>query len=200
MILTEETSVPLAALPVASFKDHLRLGTGFADDGLQDAVLESFVGAALAAIEARTGKALIARDFALTREAWSDHGCQPLPLAPVSAVTSIETLTVGGTATLWDGAAWRLIADMQRPAIEALGGAMPTIPDGGTGRIRFTAGFGPAFSDVPHDLAQAVMMLAAHYYEYRHDTSLDGGCMPFGVSALIERWRTIRLFGRGAGA
>ncbi|ADO42299.1 phage conserved hypothetical protein, phiE125 gp8 family [Ketogulonicigenium vulgare Y25] len=36
-------------------------------------------------------------------------------------------------------------------------------------------------------------MLAAHYYEYRQDPALDGACMPFGVSALTERYRTLRL-------
>ena len=57
MMLIEETAVPLAALPLAEFKAHLRLGTGFADDDIQDPVLESFLRAAMAAIEARTGKA-----------------------------------------------------------------------------------------------------------------------------------------------
>jgi uncharacterized phiE125 gp8 family phage protein len=41
-------------------------------------------------------------------------------------------------------------------------------------------------------------MLAAHYYEYRHEMGLSGGCMPFGVSSLIERYRTVRLLGGGA--
>ncbi len=48
-------------------REHLRLGTGFGEDGLQDPVLAGFLRAALAAIEGRTGKALIARDFLYTR-------------------------------------------------------------------------------------------------------------------------------------
>jgi uncharacterized phiE125 gp8 family phage protein len=36
--------------------------------------------------------------------------------------------------------------------------------------------------------------LAAHYYEYRDETSLARGCMPFGVQSLIERYRSMRLF------
>jgi len=47
---------------------------------------------------------------------------------------------------------------------------------------------------MPADLAQAVLMLAAHYYEFRSDTSLGQGCMPFGVTSLIERYRTVRIF------
>jgi uncharacterized phiE125 gp8 family phage protein len=55
------------------------------------------------------------------------------------------------------------------------------------------AGYGAAWSDLPADLAQAVLMLAAHYYEYRHDTALSGGCMPFGVTSLLERYRPLRI-------
>ncbi len=32
MMLIEETAVPEVALPIAQFKSHLRLGTGFSDD------------------------------------------------------------------------------------------------------------------------------------------------------------------------
>ncbi len=63
MMLVEETTVPQAAIPVAQFKEHLRLGTGFSDDGLQDVVLEGFLRAAMAAIEGRIGKILIEREF-----------------------------------------------------------------------------------------------------------------------------------------
>ncbi|MEY2961928.1 MAG: hypothetical protein RLZ60_1758, partial [Pseudomonadota bacterium] len=70
MMLVEQTTVPLAALPVAEFKGHLRLGSGFADDGLQDGVLVAALRAAIAAIEARTGKILIQRDFSWTVYRW----------------------------------------------------------------------------------------------------------------------------------
>ena len=37
------------------------------------------------------------------------------------------------------------------------------------------------------------MLLAAHYYEYRDTTALGEGCMPFGVSSLIQRYRVSRI-------
>ena len=40
------------ALPVAEFRDHLQLGSGFADDGMQDSVLIAQLRAALAAVQA----------------------------------------------------------------------------------------------------------------------------------------------------
>ncbi len=89
MMLVEQTTVPTEALPVAQFKDHLRLGTGFADDGVQDNVLESYLRAAMAAIEARTGKILITRSFTWTLTAWRDLSTQALPVGPVSAITQL---------------------------------------------------------------------------------------------------------------
>ena len=42
MMLIEETTVPDGALPVEAFKAHLRLGTGFDADDVQDALVRSF--------------------------------------------------------------------------------------------------------------------------------------------------------------
>ena len=60
MMLTEVTGVAAQALPVQALKDHLRLGSGFSDDGLQDGLIEAYLRAAMAAIEARIGKVLLA--------------------------------------------------------------------------------------------------------------------------------------------
>lgn len=197
MMLVEETKVSDAALPVPDFKAHLRQGTGFSDDGLQDAVLTGFLRAAMAAIESRTGKVLIERTFAWRIGTWRELDRVALPVAPVNAITGFDIIDAADVVTTVPVAAYRLMPDAQRPVILALSGALPTVPTGGTAMIGFMAGFGPEWSDLPPDLTQAVMMLAAHYYEYRHDTALGAGCMPFGVTALIERYRPIRLMGGG---
>jgi uncharacterized phiE125 gp8 family phage protein len=38
-----------------------------------------------------------------------------------------------------------------------------------------------------------VLLLGAHYYEYRAETGLAEGCMPFGVTSLIQRYRRMRI-------
>lgn len=197
MMLIEETAVPQAALPLAEFKAHLRLGTGFSDDDVQDPVLESFLRAALAAIEARTGKALIERTFTWTLRRWRDSAGQPLPVAPVSAVTALKLIDPEVGEEVIDPALYRLERDAHRPVLRPAGAALPLIPTGGTAELTFAAGYGSAWGDLPADLAHAVLLLAAHYYEYRHETALGDGCMPFGVSSLIERYRTVRLFSGG---
>ncbi len=197
MMLIEQTTVSGAALPVTEFKNHLRLGTGFADDGVQDAVLESLLRTAMAAIEARTGKVMIERDFLWQLTAWRKLDQQALPVAPVSAIFSLKTLDRIATEELIDPARYVLQRDDHRPRLMATAACLPTIPVGGTAEVVFTAGFGPDWSDMPSDLGHAVLMLAAHYYEHRHETAMSEPSMPFGVTSLIEPYRTVRILGGG---
>ncbi|PTV97143.1 putative phiE125 gp8 family phage protein [Rhodobacter aestuarii] len=198
MVLTEGAPVAEAVLPVAEFRDHLRLGRGFADVGAEDAALVGYLRAALAAIEGRTAKALLARAFTLSLPRWRWGDMQTLPIAPVSAVAELRLIDSAGAVSVADRASWRLVQDMARPRLVAVGALLPRIPTDGRVEVAFTAGFGPAWADLPVDLAQAVFLLAAQYFEFRHDSAGDGAGMPFGVSALIERWRTVRVLGGGA--
>ena len=128
---------------------------------------------------------------------WRDRLGQTLPLAPVVTVDRIEIDDGAGTVTTLQPDGWRLLPDMQRPTILPAGVILPNGPRRGFLTITFTAGFGDTWASVPADLSQAVLMLATRYYE---DRSFEGSAnaMPFGVSALIERWRQIRtLAGRG---
>lgn len=195
MMLIEETTIGQAALPVEAFKAHLRLGSGFAEDSVQDAVLEGFLRAAVAAIEARTGKILIERAFSWSLTRWRDGSGQVLPVAPVTGVIEVKLIDGAGGETVWAPENYRLEQDAQRPRLVPVAGALPGIAAGGSVEIGFDAGYAPDVENLPSDLVQAVMLLAAHYYEYRDETSLSAGCMPFGVTSLIERYRVMRLFG-----
>lgn len=198
-MLTELEPVPDLALPVAELRDHLKLGTGFADAGGQDDALRAYLRAALAAIEGRIGKALFARPFRWRVAAWREGDAQALPLAPVTEVLSVATLGRDGVAMPVPADRCGLVQDFQRPRLVAAGAALPTIPSDGAAEVTFRAGFGAAWAEIPVDLRQAVLLLAARYYEERRDgAGADGsGALPFGVLALIERWRTVRVLGGG---
>ena len=196
MMLIEQTSVPLAALPVQIFKDHLRLGTGFADDGVQDGLMESHLRAALAAIEARIGKALLARQFKLVLGDWRNAAAQALPVAPVSAIASVTLVDAAGGQQVVAPARYRVQPDRHRPKLAGVGMLLPAVPVDGQVEIVFTAGFGADWAAVPADLAQAVLLLAAQFYETRHEGASQGG-VPLAVQALIEKWRNVRVLGGG---
>ncbi|ASP21676.1 phage gp6-like head-tail connector protein [Antarctobacter heliothermus] len=197
MMLVEETQVLEAALPVEALKDHLLLGSGFTEGDLQDPVLVSFLRAAIAAIEGRTSKALITRGFLVTLDNWTAPDAQRLPVAPVQAITEVALVDAIGVATIVDPVVYRLQKDAFDPRLRPIATSLPSVPTSGTVEIRFEAGYGAAFDAVPEDLKQAALMLAAHYYEYRSDMALSQGCMPFGVTSLIARYRPVRM-GMGA--
>lgn len=191
-MLIEETAIPDAALPIEPFKAHLRLGTGFGTDSLQDGLLGGFLRAAIAAIEGRTGKVLIARDFTWVVHRWLDRTGEVIPVGPVQAVIGVTLVAADADETaLADG--WWLERDAHRPRLCPAGALLPAVPRGGSVRVGVRAGMAADWGGLPADLGQAVLMLAAHYYEYRDDTGLSEGCMPFGVTSLIQRYRVLRL-------
>jgi uncharacterized phiE125 gp8 family phage protein len=194
MMLVELTPAVLGVAVIREFADHLRLGSGFADDGSQDALLELCLRTALAAIEARIGKATVDRRCSWSVTAWREPARQALPFAPVSLVEEVRVVDHLGTVTVADPSEWVLIADGQRPHVEGTWGrALPAIPEMGRGEIVFIAGFGPAWSAVPADLRQAAFLLAASYYENRAGDEGRAGVLPFGVQALLDPWRPVRL-------
>jgi uncharacterized phiE125 gp8 family phage protein len=147
----------------------------------------------MAAIEARTGKVLIERSFAWSLTFWRDASAQSLPVAPVAQVTRVALVSRDGGQEDVDPVRYWLERDSQRPRLRSAGPSLPQVPSAGAVLIEFEAGIAANWDGLPVDLQQAVLMLAAHFYEYRHDTALSDGCMPFGVSSLIERYKGLRL-------
>ena len=192
MNLVETGSIAVAALPLAELRAHLRLGTGFGEDSLQDGVLEGFLRAAIAGVEAQIGKVLIARDFVQTIDQWTGEAQHVLPMAPVRLILQVALRRSSGAEEVVASDRYWLQADMHRPKLRSVGSCLPVVPERGEALVGFTAGFG-IWSDVPADLQQAVFLLAAHYYEYRDETALGRGCMPFGVTSLLDRFRPMRL-------
>jgi uncharacterized phiE125 gp8 family phage protein len=196
MILTEVSAPPVAAVPVRAFAQHLALGSGFADDGSQDAALEIYLRAAMAAIEARLGRAMLAREFSLSLPCWREESSHTLPIGPVRSVESVTLIDADGSEEAADPDAWSVLRDSQRPRLVGrFGRSLPRIPRSGRAEIRFVAGFGASWDEVPADLRQATFLLAAHFYENRSETGAVAGSMPFGVIMLLEAYRTARIGG-----
>ncbi|MBE9476732.1 MAG: hypothetical protein IME92_06260 [Proteobacteria bacterium] len=190
MILTELTSVLTAALPITQFKAHLRLGTGFADSDLQDELLEAYLRAAISTIEARAGRVLLQKQYSWQLTHWRDVLRQVLPVRPVSGVTAVKLIDVAGVEVLADTADFRFVPDDICPAIEATNTVLPKLSAGGAVEVVFDAGFGPDWADVPSDLGQAVLLVAANAYENRSGT---GEAVPMAALSLIEPYRVLRL-------
>lgn len=190
MILTETTSVPTEVLPIAEFKAHLRLGTGFSDSDVQDELLESYLRSAISTIEARSGRVLLQKNYSWQLTKWRDAVRQILPVRPVTAVTEVKLVDLAGVEELAAVDDFQFVPDDICPAVEATGSVLPKVPIGGMVDIVFEAGFGPLWSDLPSDLAQAVLIVASNAYENRTGT---GMAVPVAALSLIEPYRALRL-------
>lgn len=195
MILVELTPVPTAQLPVAEFRDHLRLGTGFADDAAQDSLLEAQLRAALAAIESRTGKALYSRAFRWRLTSWRGFQREELPVAPVTQITSFKILEGDGDETVIPPEAYILEQDAQHPALASKGFGLPTVPVAGSVQIELVAGYATDWTGIPASLRQAVLILAADFHAHRGGGG-EEAVVPTRVMQLIAPFRVMRLFGR----
>lgn len=194
MIITELAPVSSERLPLAEFRDHLRLGTGFSDDATQDGLLEAQLRAAVAAIEAKTGKALFSRAFSWRLSGWRGFHSEELPWAPVTEITSVTITEADGDQTLVPSTAYVLQEDAQHPTIAARGLSLPTIPVSGNVSIVFVAGFASDWDGLPPVLRQAVLVLAAEFHEHRQGPGDDP--MSTRVLQLIAPYRPVRLFRR----
>lgn len=194
-MLVELTPVPASALPIGALAEHMRLSRGFTDDSDLEPEMERSLRAALAAIEARTGKAVFRRRFVQTVTAWSMSERHVLPIAPVANVEAVRITDRAGTVNVLDPAAYALVTDMHCPSIVPTAVSLPRLGSGRSAEVEFLAGYSEAWPGLPADLCQSVLMLAGTFFGQNEEVS---AALPQGVLALIEPYRTLRL--RGAGA
>ena len=181
------------AVSAAELAAHLRLPEGFGPDAAAEAGLEGYARAASAAVEGLTGLALIRRRFRWTVGRWRCRMRVRAPIGPKVAVEALRTVAADGAAVEGDAAVMAVIFDGPRAWLTGANGRdLPAVPRGGTVEIDLAAGFGAA-AEVPADLRQAVLLLAAHWHEQRHVSADPAGEAPFGVRAICARWREVRL-------
>jgi len=192
MILSETYPIPPESLPVEALKAHLRMGSGFAEDTLQEPVLLNFLRAAVTTIESRISQILVQREFLWETPSQMITGdTLRFPIRPVRSIVKIIAVDSAELSTVIPPDGYQFYHHGERQILQFIP------PDRGkavTFLITMRVGLHADLSAAPADLFQAVMLLAAHFYEYREDTNLTGGCMPFGVLSLIERYRPCRTY------
>ena len=193
MLVKEISPAATNPVPVREFAAHLRLSHGFIDDGTEDSLLELYLRNATAVVEQRTGQALIERPYIVQTACWDRHGHFHLPVGPVATVDQIRFVSPGSEIVM-DSEEWALEPGQVRQKLSAEdGGPLWPLPRGAVAELSFSAGYGVSWNDVPDDLRQAVILLAAHYYENRFgEIQADHG-MPYGVLSIVEQHRPARI-------
>ena len=220
--LTQYADSPtLTVVSLADAKLHLRVD--FNDD---DALINSLIDAATLQAEAYCKAAFTPRNYLMTLGAWPALGAgsfgpgedyidfparfggsgRPsrypdaicLPVAPVSAVTSITYLeSTAGAVTTLSASAYVVVTSHAQPMIvPATGQSWPALYDHPEAvRIAFRAGYE---ADVPANVTAAVRLLVGHLYEHREEVTTGfGGAaptqIPLGAKYLLNPHRMFPL-------
>lgn len=183
--MTLVLSEPPLSEPVtlAELKDHLRL-----DHNGEDALLNSLISTARQYLEQRTSLALIDQSWRLCLDHWPNGNCVMLHKSPVQTIDNIEQFDIDGLPQTLSSASM-LLDGKSKPARLYVGAqSAPGQAINGI-EITFTAGFGTA-SDVPDTLKRAILIHAAHMYEFRGVISADQqpASVPEGYEVLLSPW------------
>ena len=219
--MTETTDAHKVTTPPASepvtideVKAHLRLDTTADNELIEDQLIP----AAREYCEMVTRRAFVTQTWTLMMNAWGQRadlewwdgvregsilGDLPafveLPGSPLASVTSVSTFAADNTETTFSADNY-YVDTFSTPGRIALnpGVVWPTAGRNYHGiKIVYVVGYGDA-TDVPFALRQAVIQLAAHWYENREsirEIGTAGGdvMVPKGFDNILRRYKVMRL-------
>lgn len=163
------------------------------DDGAEDALITTLIGAARLHIEGVTGRALLAQSWRVVLDAWPEGGQVRLPVAPFMAVTEITAYDANGAGH--DVPLAQFQSEPDRLLLPSTVGGMPALRDRQGIEIDYVAGFGSDPEDVPHDIRQALLGLVAHWHEHRDAVIIagSGAIVPSGFDRMVAGYKRVRL-------
>jgi uncharacterized phiE125 gp8 family phage protein len=170
-----------AAMPVtlAEAKAHLRVTSDTEDD-----TITALIATATQYLERDTGQALIDQQWRAWFESVPCDGVLELMRSPVRGIVSVTVYDSAGNATVLDGSDYyvNLVA---RPARVRLADGVTQQMRANGIEVDFDAGYGETGVDVPDMLKRAILVLVAHWYEFRG--VFDAADQPVSVPALYAR-------------
>lgn len=156
------TSGPEAEpVSLAQAKAELRI-----DHDSEDELIAGLVRAAREEVEQTTGLAMIDQRWRLAVDALPPSGMLRLRRGPVKEILAVTAYGSEGEAALVDPADYQL-DPLSRPARLHFARVPDRLRVMNGIEVDFSAGFGEAGTDVPDLLKRAVLMLVAHWFEFR---------------------------------
>lgn len=195
-------------ITLAEAKLHLRIddeGGSPTQPHPDDTLIQTLIVAAREWCENDTGRALVPQTFELVTSAWPARSFYaientnelPLPMSPISSITSVTYLDGGGASQVlaasaytldnWSEPSWLYSAvDTSWPTVQAVRNAIT---------VRYQAGYtlpnaSPDDRPLPKSIKAAMLLIVGHLYENREETTeLKLMSLPLGASSLLDRWR-----------
>jgi uncharacterized phiE125 gp8 family phage protein len=186
------TAAPaLEPVSVSEAKDYLRV-----DSAVEDPVVASLILAARLHIEGALDIAMVTQSWSLFLDGWPEDGRVSIPLGPLKSVDSVKVYDAEDTAQTVSPQTYAVDLSSLRPRLVRQAGAVwPTPGRAANGiEIALTAGYGDTTDKVPQPIRQALLMLAAHWYEQREPVVFEKPDeLPHGVADLLKPYRRVRL-------
>lgn len=173
-------------------KAHLRV-----DHDDEDTLISAMVAAAITHLDGWSGvlgRCLVAQDWRQAFARFPGTRKLRLPMPDVSVV-SVAYVDSAGIDHALESLAYMLIEDHLGPFIYLADASWPETavrPDAVT--VTFTAGYGPAATDVPAPIRAAILLMIGDLYRNRETTGIGSGAagvipMSTTVEALIAPFR-----------
>lgn len=174
---------------LAEAKAHLRV-----QHDSEDELVSGLLRAAREEVEAATGLALMAQTWRKVLDALPRDRTVRLAPHPVREVLSVTVFGEDGEGSVVDPAGY-VVDAVSRPArVHFRTPLAPTASLNGI-EIDFVAGHGEAATDVPDLLKRALLILVAHWYEFRgvHGAREQPVSYPAGYERLIAPFKRRRV-------
>ena len=186
MTLFRTVAPDVEPVTLAEAKQTLRV-----DHDSEDALIAGLIRAAREEVEASCGLALIDQSWRLALDVLPGIGLVLLRRTPVREIVSVTTYGADGEAVLVDPQTYRLDGASRPARLHFI--QLPAALNGI--EIDFKAVFGEAGTAVPALLKRAILLLVAHWYEFRASFSAKDQPVSFppGYDRLISTWRSRRL-------
>ena len=163
------------------------------DDGAEDGLITTLIGAARMHVEGVTGRALLAQSWRLVLDNWPVDRSVRLPVTPFMGITEITAYDAAGGAHPVPLA--QFLSAPDRLLLPAHVGGMPPLRERQGIEIDYVVGFGTEPEDVPADLRQAMLALVAYWFEHRDAVIVagSGAVVPSGFDRLVGGHKRVRL-------
>lgn len=180
----------------AEAKAHLRVD---ATDDASNALIDSLIDVVIAHLDGYAGvlgRALINQSWKVLGEQWPTDRIR-LPLAPVSAITSVKYYDTSNVQQTLASSNYGLFEDELSPYVGWLIDAvLPSVysREDAT-EVIFVTGYGAAAENVPAPIKQAALLLLEHWYENRGPAVVGTIVtqLPLAVQALINPYRRVGM-------
>ncbi|MBN8996499.1 MAG: phage head-tail connector protein [Rhizobiales bacterium] len=181
------TGPALEPVTLEEAKAHLRL------DGEDDeAWLAQVIATARRHVESATRRVLIGQEWRLWLDAWPVSGVLRVPVVPLIAIDAITIYDADGEPHVAAPETYSVDKASIPARVRFETPPAPGLALNGI-EIDLTAGYGDEADDVPSPLRHAILMLAAHWYEYRGLGETAEATTPAGFDALVAPYRVLKL-------